>query len=165
MTATSVDTISSEDLVAGLGNAKAYPNVFASPVVICETHVSWVFLAGDYAYKVKKPITTSFLDYGNLVKREHYCREELRLDRRYAGELYLGVVPITLDNGLLQMEGRGKPVEYAVKMHRFPDDALLSDRLETGKVIFGASVSARRCRSAFPRGGDEGRSESAMGIT
>ena len=118
-----------------LRHADAYPSCpAAGPIVLHETHVSWVFLAGEYAYKVKKPITTGFLDYGTLAKREACCHLEVRLNRRYAPDLYLGVVPITSDHGTIQVEGSGDPIEYAVKMLRFPEDALLSQRLETGKI-------------------------------
>ncbi len=132
MTHPRADKISSEDLVAALCRADAYRNGVDSPIVMHETHVSWVFLAGDFAYKVKKPITTSFLDYGTLARREWFCREELRLDRRYAADLYLDVVPITNDHGGVRVEGAGVPIEFAVKMRRFPDDALLSERLDQG---------------------------------
>ena len=71
----------------------------AGPVELHETHISWVFLAGDYAYKVKKPITNDFLDYGSLALRKRMCEEELRLDARYSEGLYLGVVPITAGRG------------------------------------------------------------------
>jgi aminoglycoside phosphotransferase family enzyme/predicted kinase len=134
MTVSSANRISSEDLVAALRDADAYPTATHSAVEVRETHISWVFLVDDVAYKVKKPITTSFLDYGSLAKRERYCHEELRLDRRNAEDLYLDVVPITIDDGKVRVEGSGEPVEFAVKMRRFPDDALLSDRLETGKL-------------------------------
>jgi aminoglycoside phosphotransferase family enzyme/predicted kinase len=134
MSVSNANSVSSEDLVAALRSADAYPTDDDSPVKVHETHISWVFLTDRFAYKVKKPITTSFLDYGTLDKRESCCREEFRLDRRNAEDLYLGVVPITIDDGRISVEGQGEAVEFAVKMHRFPDDALLSDRLERGKL-------------------------------
>lgn len=134
MSASSANPISSEDLVAALREPDAYPSGGDGPVEVRETHISWVFLIDGFAYKVKKPITTNFLDYGTLAQRERFCHEEVRLDRRNAEDLYLGVAPITLDEGKVRVEGRGEAVEYAVKMRRFPDDALLSDRLETGKL-------------------------------
>ncbi|MEM9588945.1 MAG: AAA family ATPase, partial [Planctomycetota bacterium] len=73
-----------------------------------------------------------FLDYSTLEKRQHYCLEEVRLDQRYAKDLYVGVVPITSVDGRIQIDGAGIPVEYAVKMHRFSDEALLSRRVEKG---------------------------------
>ncbi len=127
-------TLSSSQLVASLRDPSAYPDPFDSPVVVHETHISWVFLAGDWAYKVKKPIKTDFLDYSTLDRREALCHEELRLDRRFARELYQQVVPIANRNGSIAVEGSGEAIEYAVKMSRFPEDALMSHRLQQGQV-------------------------------
>ena len=131
-------------LIEGLRRPDSYPlsvrsgiqfsNADPDAVELHETHISWVFLVGDHAYKLKKPVRNEFLDYSTLEKRKHFCEEELRLDRRYAADLYLDVVPITLCNGKPQMEGEGDPVEYAVKMRRFPNDALLSERIESGTL-------------------------------
>ena len=66
-----------------------------------QTHISVVFLAGPYVYKVKKPVDLGFLDFGTLARRRHYCEEEVRLNRRLAPEVYVGVVPVT--------RGRGTP--------------------------------------------------------
>jgi aminoglycoside phosphotransferase family enzyme/predicted kinase len=121
-------------LVDGLSEESSFDHPVSGPVEVHETHISWVFLAGDYAYKVKKPITNDFLDYGSLALRKRMCEEELRLDARYTEGLYLDVVPITVDEGQLQVNGSGVPVEYAIKMHRFPEDALLSHRLDQGTL-------------------------------
>ncbi|QDS93976.1 Zeta toxin [Roseimaritima multifibrata] len=121
-------------LLQDLQSDDAYPHPVDQPIEVHETHISIVFLAGDYAYKVKKTIKTSFLDYTTLAKRKTLCEEELRLDRRYAPELYMDVVPICLVDNRLKIGGDGEPVEYAVKMRRFPKEALLSERIETGKV-------------------------------
>lgn len=134
MSASHENPITSEELVAALRRPEAYPGGNESPIEVRETHISWVFLTERFAYKVKKPITTTFLDYGTLAKRRDCCYEEFRLDRRNAQDLYLGVVPITLDGRKATVEGRGEVIEYAVKMHRFPDDALLSDRLQRGRL-------------------------------
>lgn len=93
-----------------------------------------IFLAGEFAYKVKKPVTTDFLDYSTLAKRHHACLEELRLGTRYADDLYLAVVPIADRDGNAVIEGDGPAVEYALKMRRFPSDALLSHRLRDGSI-------------------------------
>lgn len=137
--------ISSDQLLAGLRSPGAYPHPVAGPVVVCQTHISWVFLAGGFAYKVKKPVKNAFLDYSTLQRRKHFCREELRLDRRYAPELYLDVVPINLNDGQLTIDGGGEAVEYAVKMLRFPDDALLSHRLSLG--VFSTEELQRLAKS------------------
>jgi uncharacterized protein len=122
------------ELIRLLHEPSSYPHVNSISVEVHETHISWVFLVGEYAYKVKKPITTSFLDYGTLDKRRHYCYEEMRLDARYAAGLYLDVVPITIVDGRPCVEGAGEAIEYAIKMKRFPTDALLSHRLASGTV-------------------------------
>ncbi len=120
-----------QQIVNAMGTPDAYPTLVSS-VEHHETHISHVFLAGDFAYKIKKPIKTDFLDYSTLELRHHYCEEEYRLDRRYAKNLYIGVVPITIENGQVSFEGGGEPIDYAVKMHRFLDDALLSHRVDAG---------------------------------
>ncbi len=119
-----------------LSDPAAYPHLadagHEASVAVHETHISWVFLAGRFAYKVKKPIETPFLDYSTLEKRQRCCHDEVRLNRRYAKSLYVDVVPIVRQSGHWRVEGEGEAVEFAVKMHRFPDDALLSDRLTAG---------------------------------
>ncbi len=137
---TSVNPLSSSELIADLQSAKAYPQQFNDPIVLHETHVSWVLLAGEFAYKIKKPLKTSFLDYSTQALREQFCHEEIRLDRRYTSDLYLGVVPITMINGHAKIEGAGSPIEFAVKMRRFPEDALLSHRIELG-LLSSADVN------------------------
>lgn len=110
-----------------------YPHP-AERVELLETHISWVLLAGDYAYKVKKPVKLGFLDFGSLAARRFYCEEELRLNRRTAPQLYLEVVPVTGSDADPHMDGEGRPIEYAVKMRRFPQEALLSCMAEGGTL-------------------------------
>lgn len=98
------ETLTRDVLIAQLRDASAYPHTVDGPVVVHETHISLIFLAGHFAYKIKKPITTHFLDYGTLAKRHHACCEELRLDSRYVHGLYLDVVPITYEDGQLRMD-------------------------------------------------------------
>lgn len=97
-------------------------------VELVQTHISWVLLAGDVAYKIKKPVKLPFLDFSTLALRHQACLDELRLNRRFAPDIYLDVVSLynTPDNP--QWEGRGPPIEYAVKMHRF-DEAGRLDRV------------------------------------
>lgn len=129
------DTRPIEDLVDALSQPSSYPHPVESPIVVHQTHISWVFLAGPFAYKVKKPIRNEFLDYTTLESRQRFCEEEVRLDGRYAEGLYLGVVPIRSDHARVEVEGdSGKVIEYAVKMHRFSEQALMSHRLRDGNV-------------------------------
>jgi uncharacterized protein len=121
-------------IIAGLKQPTAYPHAVDSPVELHETHISLIFLAGEFAYKIKKPVTTDFLDYSTLAKRHHACDEELRLGTRYAEDLYLEVVPLVDHNGNAVVEGDGPAIEYALKMRRFPSDALLSHHLNAGSI-------------------------------
>ena len=110
-----------------------------------ETHISWVFLAAEYAYKIKKPVELGFLDFSTLDARRHYCEEELRLNRRLAPQLYLDVVPIGGSREAPRICSRGAPLEYALRMRRFPQDAI-GDRLLVRGELTDALVAnfARR---------------------
>ena len=133
-------------LIAALKQPAAYDHDVTA-VRVAETHISWVFLTGAYAYKVKKPVKFSFLDFSTLERRRRFCEEELRLNRRLAPQLYLGVVPIGGDPEALRV-GAEPALEYAVKMREFPEDARLDRRLEAGALAaeplraFGARLAA-----------------------
>ena len=90
-----------------------------SEVSIVETHISWVILTGQYAYKIKKPVAFSFVDFSTLEKRRWFCEEEVRLNRRLAPEVYLGVAPLTGSPSAPRVDGVGVPFEFAVKMNNF----------------------------------------------
>lgn len=109
------------------------PGAFPHPVTQLElrqTHLSWVVLTGPFAYKIKKPVRFDFVDASTLERRRRLCGEELRLNRRFAGELYVDVVPITAAGGRLRAGGSGPPVEYAVRMHQFEGSEELASVLE-----------------------------------
>lgn len=101
---------------------------------VIETHISWVLLAGPLAYKVKKPVHLPFVDYATLEKRRQFCEEEVRLNRRLAPSLYLGVSAITGPADQPALDGPGTVLEYAVRMRRFPAGALFSEQLEEGRL-------------------------------
>ena len=111
-----------------------YPHAVTEPIQLCQTHVSYVLLTGDYAYKLKKPVNFGFLDFSTLEKRQHFCQEELRLNQRGAAELYLEVLPITLAGEEYHLGGNGEAVEYVVKMREFPQETLLSNLFAQGKL-------------------------------
>ena len=121
------------ELVAALREPECYPHA-VDRVDIIETHISHVLLAGDYAYKIKKPVALGFLDFSTLQRRKHFCEEELRLNRRLAPDLYLAVVPIAGTTAQPRVGGAGTAIEYAVKMRRFAQDALLDRRLVAGRL-------------------------------
>lgn len=103
-------------------------------ITIVETHISWVLLTGQYAYKIKKPLDLGFLDFSTLEARQRYCEQELRLNRRLAPDLYLEVVPITGSATAPRLGGTAAAIEYAVKMREFPQSAQLDRVLQRGEL-------------------------------
>ncbi|MEZ5534283.1 MAG: AAA family ATPase [Thiolinea sp.] len=102
-----------------LSNPSAYPHP-ADKVTHISTHISDIYLTGEYVYKVKKPVKFGFLDFSTLALRKHYCEEEIRLNQRFAPELYLRVVPLSVQDGKIQPDnGHGEIIEYAVLMRQF----------------------------------------------
>jgi hypothetical protein len=99
-----------------------------------ETHISWVLLAGEFVYKVKKPLDLGFLDFTELERRRFYCDEELRLNRRTAPDLYLDVVAITGTKERPRIDGDGDPIEYAVRMRRFETRMGFDRMLDRGRL-------------------------------
>ena len=118
--------------VEGLKNPKSYPHP-VDQVKLVETHISWIFLTGLYAYKIKKPVKFSFVDFSTLERRRWFCEEEVRLNRRLAPEVYLGIVPITGSPVHPHIEGQGAPFEFAVKMKQFLSDQEIHDILASGE--------------------------------
>ncbi len=131
----------------------AYPHR-CDTIELIETHISWVLLAGDYAYKIKKPVDFGFLDFSTLERRRYFCEEELRLNRRFAESLYVDVVKVTRA-ATARIGGDGEAIEWAVQMRRFPSDMQLDRRLDAGKLTnaelaqFGATLA--RIHSELPR--------------
>lgn len=131
-------------LVDAMSRAAFYPER-PRQVELRQTHISYVFLTDDMVFKVKKPVRFSFLDYSTLDKRLHYCREEVRLNRRLAPHVYRGVVPIWRSDGEFALgDGggtlrRGEIVEYAVQMQRLDDERSL-DRLVLNGKAAGADI-------------------------
>ncbi|MDA0268185.1 MAG: AAA family ATPase [Cyanobacteria bacterium] len=121
-------------LIQHMSQPGFYPHPVQEPIQLLQTHVSYVLLTGDYAYKVKKPVNFGFLDYSTLEKRQHFCQEELRLNQRGAAPLYLDVVPIGQTGDTFALTDSGEPAEYAVKMRQFPQETLLSQVFERGDL-------------------------------
>lgn len=99
-----------------------------------QTHISYVLLAGEHVYKIKKPLDFGFLDYSTLGKRRYYCRQEVILNSRLCSDTYLGVVAIRESNDDIRIGGTGKIVEYAVHMRRLPEERMMHRLLEAGKL-------------------------------
>ena len=139
-------------LVAGLLRAEAYPHPVSEPIRLVETHISWVLLTGQFAYKVKKPLRLSFLDYSTLERRHALCEEEVRLNRRHAPDLYLGVSPIGGSVSTPRVDGSGPALEYAVRMRQFAARDELVALLDSGAVtapdLEALATASRACTSA-----------------
>jgi aminoglycoside phosphotransferase family enzyme/predicted kinase len=120
-------------LIQALLNPAAYPHP-VTHIELVETHISWVLLTGQYAYKIKKNVQFDFLDFSTLEKRHFYCQEELRFNSRFAPDLYLQVVPITGSAEHPQINGSGEAIEYAVQMQQFDGSQLLSHIADRGEL-------------------------------
>ena len=121
-------------LIQQMQQPEFYPHAVAGGIELIQTHISYILLAGDYAYKVKKPKDLGFLDFSTLAKRQHYCHQELRLNQPTAPDIYLAVLPIAQAGEQFALDGSGEPVEYAVQMRQFPQDSLLSEQFERGEL-------------------------------
>jgi aminoglycoside phosphotransferase family enzyme/predicted kinase len=124
-------------LIRAMMQANFYP-YRADSVELRQTHISYVLLAGDYVYKVKKPVRFTFLDYSSLEKRRHFCHEEIRLNRRLVATVYLDVLAIVRDGerfGLRDSSRQEETIcEYAVKMRRLPEEYFLDRLIQEGKA-------------------------------
>lgn len=119
--------------IDALVDAAAFPHS-VTKLELRETHISWIVLTGPYAYKIKKPVRFPFLDASTLERRRWLCEEELRLNRRFAPDLYVDVVPIAGNGGKVAVGGTGQPVEFAVRMHQFDPSQELAARLDQHAV-------------------------------
>jgi uncharacterized protein len=154
------------DLVRGLSLPSAYPHPVGE-ITTLQTHISRIFFAGDFVYKVKKPLDTGYLDFRTLDQRRHFCEEEVRLNRRLSPDVYVGVCPVYLVEGSLQVrepdepgkspgpDDTGEPIEYAVKMRRLPGDrsleALVQSDALTAKQVGAVARAIARFHSQAER--------------
>ena len=131
-----------ETIRAGLARPDTYPHR-PTRVEVRETHISWVFLAGELAYKLKKPLVLDFLDYGTPARRRQMCCEEVRLNRRLAPDVYLGVrgVAVTHDGVELTAEDDPRAIDFVVEMRRYDESTSLAARLQRGELD-GGQVAA-----------------------
>lgn len=149
-------------LIDALSDPSAYP-IGVETIEVRQTHISVVFLVGNYVYKIKKPVELGFLDFSTLEKRRYYCEEEVRLNRRLAPDVYLGVVPVVRRGTVVQVEGSGEIIEWAVKMERLPDEATLCNRLLCGDVSVAVAEGLANKIAAFHAQAEAGARISAFG--
>ncbi|MCS7119895.1 MAG: hypothetical protein RMJ07_05150 [Nitrososphaerota archaeon] len=143
-------TVQQDILIQALKNTESYDEK-VDDIRLVQTHISYVFLTGKYAYKIKKPVDFGFLDFTTLRKRRYYCYEELRLNRRLCGDMYIAVLPITVRSGAVKISGDGRIVEYTLKMREMPQDALMSKMLSENRVAVSHIEEMASILSAFHR--------------
>jgi len=136
MTAT---TLESRDAILDAMQSPDFYDHDVSSVTMIQTHISWVFLTGEYAYKIKKPMDFGFLNFTELSQRKHFCEEEIRLNKRLADKVYLQTVKISGSEQQPVFNGDGEAIEYAVKMRQFEqsmliDKLLANNRLESSHI-------------------------------
>jgi len=126
--------------VEALLKPEVYPHK-PKEVELVQTQMSFILLTGEYVYKVKKPVNLGYLDYTTLEKRHFFCRQELELNKRLCPDVYLAVVPITMElrgakrgTNLIELDGQGEAIEYAVKMKQLPQDRMMDVLLPRGQV-------------------------------
>ena len=108
-------------------------------VSLIQTHTSWVFLTGKYAYKVKKPVFFGFLDYTSLAAREYFCQEEFRINQILAPDIYYGVIPIIKQGSKIKLSSKKdsyQVLDYAIKMRELPQETIMTNCLKAGKINY-----------------------------
>src|SRR5262245_7738917 len=142
-------------LIEAMSRPAAYPYP-VEVVEVRQTHISAVFLAGAFVYKVKKPVRFDFLDFSTLELRRHFCEEEVRLNRRLAPGVYLGVVPVTASGDGVRVEGEGEPSEWAVQMERLPESATFREKVRRGELTAELVEALARRIAVFHAHADPG---------
>ncbi|MEM2098484.1 MAG: hypothetical protein QXU99_01885 [Candidatus Bathyarchaeia archaeon] len=148
-------------IVRALLKPEAYDEEVGS-INLVQTHISFVFLTRNYVYKVKKAVNFGFLDFTTLEKRRFYCEKEVTLNRRLCGDMYVGVVPINKAE-TFRINGAGETVEYAVKMKRLPDETMLNNLLDKGKVDKALIENIARVIANFHSTSETSKSISVFG--
>ncbi len=121
-----------KQIVEALMKPEAYDEEVGQ-IELVQTHISFVFLAKNFVYKVKKAVDLGFLDFTTLEKRRIFCEKELELNRRLCGDMYMEVVPINKSD-IIKIKGKGETIEYAVKMKKMPQEKMMNKLLEENKV-------------------------------
>jgi aminoglycoside phosphotransferase family enzyme len=118
--------------IQALFRAEAYPHPVEN-IEMIQTHISWIFLTGNYAYKLKKPLNLDFLNFSTLDKRHYYCEQELTLNRRLSADIYLDVLPLCRQDNHYKLGASGDIVDYCLKMRQFDQSGLLDRRLNSNQ--------------------------------
>jgi len=156
------DTKHQAAILSALSSPDFYPHP-VSTIQVEETHISRVFLTGDFVYKLKKPVDFGFLDYTTLEKRLRYCKQEVLLNRRLSKNVYVDVVSITEEPTGYTLNGSGKPVEYAVKMRQLPKERTMLQLLRRGELSLNMLRDLVQILVRFYKKTEKGPEIDAMG--
>lgn len=121
-----------KEKVAFLRQPSSYPNV--TKVEVLETHMSWVFLTDEFVYKLKKPVSYSFLDFSTVAARYKFCLQEVKVNQVLGGDTYVGVVALRVFERQLRLDGDGEAVDWLVKMKRLPAGQMLHTAIASGTL-------------------------------
>ena len=138
----------SEELLARLRQPGVLPDS-AGGVSLIETHISWVLLAGEHAWKLKKPLDLGFLDFSTVERRREACEAELRLNRRTVPEIYEAVVAVSGSPEAPRLDGGGAPFDWLLRMRRFDQAGLFSRLLDEGRLAPALFVRLARPARGF----------------
>jgi uncharacterized protein len=141
---------------------EAYPEPPAN-IELVQTQMSFVFIAGEFVYKIKKPVDLGYLDYTTAAKRLYFCQREVELNRRLCPDAYLGVVPITREGQRFSIAGPGEVIEHAVKMRRLPSTRMLDTLLREDRVTAEMMDEVAARLAEFHQGADTSEQISAFG--
>lgn len=123
-----------DNLIQQMQQSEFYHHPVNSPIQVIQTHISWLFLTGKYVYKLKKPVNFGFLDFSTVEKRKFFVEEELRLNQQIAPDLYLEILPICKQDNHYYLGTDGIAEDYVLKMRQFPQESLLINLLNSGKL-------------------------------
>ncbi len=150
-----------EEVVKALTKPEAYPEE-PGRIALIQTHISFIFLTRNFAYKIKKAVNLGFLDFSTLEKRRFFCNKELELNSRLCHDMYLEVVPIN-SSDTIKIKGEGETVEHAVKMKRMPQERMMNQLLEKNMVDHKLVDSLAQILADFHSKAETNRRISAFG--
>ncbi len=150
------------EIVQALLDANIYPDR-TERVELVQTQMSFVFLTGEYVYKLKKPVNLGYLDYTTLEKRLFFCRRELELNQRLCPETYLAVVPIVKQGNKIALGGDGEIIDYAVKMRQLPRDKMLNELIAKDRLPDDAPIRVAQKLAAFHKKAETGDAINVFG--
>jgi hypothetical protein len=122
-----------KEMLEAMQNPRTYDEK-VDAIRMLQTHISWIFLTGRFAYKVKKPVDFGFLDFTTLEKRKRLCGRELEINRKFSPEIYLSVLPLARYKDRLKIGAAGETVEYVIKMRQMPQERLMNKLLENNEI-------------------------------